>query len=112
MSAPIEGPGHFIAAGLRLEAHDIAEGRGPWLGVTYTCRSCERPTLSLQTDGWCATCNDGSTSAMPPDPANVRSLHADAAATLRRLSEDRGISAEFRAVLLGDADYHERLAHA
>ncbi len=53
-----EKSGSALAEGIRLDAKEVEEGRGPWLGVTHTCRSCQRQSLSLE-DGWCPQCNQG-----------------------------------------------------
>lgn len=78
-------PGQIVAAALRDEAQEIAEGRGPWGGVTHTCRECERPSLSLE-DGRCGLCLGADSYAA--DEARrregLRRLHRDTAMLLRR----------------------------
>lgn len=49
------------------QVHDVNEylgswgpqpgDRGPWLGQTRVCRSCERETIEHLEDGWCWQCN-------------------------------------------------------
>jgi len=56
MEAKDTTQGAALAAGIRLDAKDVAEGVGPWRGVLELCRSCERRTRNLE-DGWCAECN-------------------------------------------------------
>lgn len=51
-----DGQFRTLAEAIRDEAHEIAEGRGPWEGRQYTCPDCGRPVLSLQHDGRCEEC--------------------------------------------------------
>jgi hypothetical protein len=54
MSGHREGPGHYVAAGIRLDARDIREGHIEWRGATVgECRECGRRIFSLQFDGLC-----------------------------------------------------------
>ena len=79
----IEGPGHFIAAGIRAEGQ---EGRGPWLGAGIReCRSCERPSLSLE-DGECPGCRGDAEER----DALVRQANTLAGARARVAQEKRG----------------------
>lgn len=57
------------AAGLRQDAHDVAEGRGGWDGKLsgWVCRSCGRTSLDVE-DGWCGQCN------YEPAPTPTRAL--------------------------------------
>lgn len=57
-----DGAGYVIAAALRLEAHDINEGRGPWLGRSSVCPDCGRLVLAAQLrqfDGYCSASTCG-----------------------------------------------------
>jgi len=60
MTAPKEGPGHYVAASIRLDAYDLATGqRGPWLGHSRECPECGRRVLSLEFDGYCSASTCG-----------------------------------------------------
>lgn len=102
-----------LASGIRDEAADRAEGRGPWDGVTRVCRTCARPSLSLE-DGECPGCLEGAEEkAERVRRANesARSTgYRNAAALLERLAEDKGINSTFRAVLREDAAVLRRRA--
>lgn len=74
------------------------------------CVSCEREhPISFLVDGWCPQCR-GEKPLERPRNESVRRGWLNAAALLRRLSEDRGINAQFRAVLLEEAELLERRA--
>lgn len=102
-----------LASGIRDEAQDRAEGRGPWDGVTRVCRTCARPSLSLE-DGECPGCLEGAEEKAErvrrANEAARATGYRNAAAVLERLAEDRGINATFRSVLLEEAAVLRRRA--
>ncbi len=51
---------HFdaLAAGIREDAKDRQEERGPWAGVSQTCRVCGRETVQALEDGECPSCQN------------------------------------------------------
>lgn len=72
------------------------------------CMSCGRShPRSFLVDGWCPQCR-GEKPLEKPRTESIRRGWLNAAALLRRLSEDRGINAQFRAVLLEEAELLER----
>lgn len=72
------------------------------------CLSCEREhPRSFLVDGWCPQCR-GERPLERPRTESIRRGWLQAAALLRRLAEDRGIKADFRAVLLEEAELLER----
>ena len=46
-----------LKPGLAVADYLRNDDRGPWQGVTHTCRSCERPTIEHLEDGYCSSCN-------------------------------------------------------
>ncbi len=80
------GEGHALAAGIRLEAEEVSEGRGPWGGVTRTCVDCERQTIEHLEDGRCWQCNHPGEDSITPEQraASHRRLFEMTAKYLRK----------------------------
>ena len=111
------------AAGLREAAHDVAEERGPWLGVEYRCPECGRRVLSLQHDGRCDQCvkptEEEAELARREAPQRYLAVartwieqgHRDQAADLLLLVvRDENVAPEFRAALLEEVELLKRRA--
>ncbi len=75
------------AEGIRLEADEIQEGRGPWSGVTRTCVDCERQTIEHLEDGRCSQCNHPGEDTTTPEQraASKRWLFETTAKHLRKM---------------------------
>jgi len=82
--------GSALAEGIRDEAQERAEGRGPWSGVTRVCRRCQRQSLSLE-DGECPGCAGDAEAEYEHQrarrEAGRRQLYRDTALLLRRAGE-------------------------
>lgn len=110
---PVKGEVAAYAEGLKLEAQDINEGRGPWLGYQKECRTCGRLSLTLE-DGECPGCLESDEERIErtkrANAEAAKGLHAQTARHLRLLAQDEGLNPVFRALLLADAERHERKA--
>lgn len=92
------------AEGIRRE---VAEDRGPWQGLTETCRGCQRATLEHLEDGYCWQCNHPGEPTGPTPERRLevkRELYRSTAEFLRRAGyPDRAAWYEDKLDAMGEA---------
>lgn len=108
-------PGEVLAANLRLEAADVAEGREP-LAIDPSRTRCIHcgEWKRVDDDGWCRDCDTSNAEARYEETrrANAaahRRTNAETASFLRRLAEDGNLDPRIRGIYLEEAERHDRL---